>query len=158
MSHLEQFLAQVRLSDQARDNLNKIIDLLNEALQTSELAEFGPKLLSFGSLQTGLATFSSDLDLVISFEELDLDLLDYDTSILALQVIRPILNEKLGLKISEDFIYPSRRCPIISLRFWHCLPRNDNFPAEASKLKFNQCDIRCVLLLYLFTSIRDFKA
>ena len=132
------FLQQIRQTDEAGDNLHQLVALLNGALKDSVLAEFGPKLLPFGSLLTGLATFSSDLDSVLHFENLNLDVIDFDTSMLVLEVVRPILNQKLGFQISEKFIYPSRRCPIISMQFASCLP-NAKIP---DGLRFHQCDIR----------------
>ncbi len=120
-------------------NLRNLISLFNQALISSELAEFSPILLPFGSLMTGLATFSSDLDLVIKFEALPVDVIDYETSLIALEVIRSIFNDKLGLSISEKCIYPSRRCPIVALKFDQCIP---NCVSLNGNLHFNRCDIR----------------
>lgn len=136
---INNFLQQIEMSPETCANLRKVIKLLNQALKNSELGDFSPKLLPFGSLMTGLASFSSDIDLVIKFETLDVDVIDFETSLVALEVIRPILNQKLGLSISEKCIYPSKRCPIIALMFDQCMPSTG---FSVNGLQYNRCDIR----------------
>lgn len=93
--------------------------------------------MPFGSLITGLASFSSDLDLVLKFEHLPVDVIDYDTCLLVLETVRPIINYQLGFDIKEKFIHPSRRCPIIAMDFNNCLPV-DKDPS----LQMNRSDAR----------------
>ncbi|KAH9399353.1 hypothetical protein TYRP_017763 [Tyrophagus putrescentiae] len=135
---IDNFLRQIAMSPVTCANLRNLISLLNQALKSSELAEFSPILLPFGSLVTGLATFNSDLDLLIKFEALPVDAIDYETSLIALEVIRPIFNDKLGLSTSEKCIYSSGRCPIVALKFDQCIP---NCVSSSGNLHFNRCDI-----------------
>ena len=117
-----------------------LVQRFDNALQASELAELRPKLHVFGSLLNGLCAFDSDLDVFLKFEALSLDVLDYETSMLALLVIRRILERKMGFQIGDEFLFGARRCPIISLDFEACFSPQSRCPF--GNVKYQKCDIR----------------
>lgn len=139
------FLNEISLSEKGRANIERFIDALNLALQSSPLAELQPVLVQFGSLTSGLASYDSDLDLSLKFNVLDDPesmQLDYSTSMLALGVIADILERKLGIEKSDRILIPSRRCPLVQMDFFWCFPGLKAQVYEMNKhLEFSSCDI-----------------
>lgn len=149
---IEKFIDNVQLSDEGEKNRNAFIDCLECALRESELSQFGPKLFKFGSLTNGLGTYDSDLDIVIKFNSVPVDILDYSTCMLALEVIQMILQNKFNIR-NKDMIVPSKRCPIIKLKFNTCFPSMKNEIVQQQKnsgfnqtnlIEFNNCDISLI--------------
>lgn len=90
-----------------------------------------------------MPTYDSDIDIVIKFENLKFDVLDYSTSMLALEVIECILQEQIGIQAKETIV-PSKRCPIIKLNFNACFPQlvqQIRAEQKSSELEFSKCDI-----------------
>lgn len=135
---LDRFIEIVKLPKEKEENFKKLIVLLENSLEQT-LGFLKPKLYSFGSLETGLASYKSDLDLVLWFEVINLDILDYETGMLILNVIRLVFQNQLSLNNDSLDIFLGRRCPIIKLSF-------DSYNEEVSirnqLVKFIECDIR----------------
>lgn len=140
---VDQFVRQIELKDEARTRILQLIDHLNESLAGSELSELRPKLLLFGSLATNLACYDADLDLVVHFEAFEsIELLDYETSWLALKVIQLVWERKLGMNMNYDrAIVPSRRCPLIILDFQKCFPKISQQVTRMNQLNAGQPQI-----------------
>lgn len=149
---LKYFIQEISLSDEGFQNLNRFVDALRIALEDSPIAAFNVKVHPFGSLSNGLATFDSDLDIVLQFNKVlnQEDRLDFETSLLILNIVKTILTMKLDVcrGMPRNVIVPSKRCPIIKIDFKQCfqkdvkkwLMKNDNFNTDGP-LAFNKCDI-----------------
>ena len=83
----------------------------------------------------------------MQFEAVDIDLLDYETSMQALEAVRVIFERALGMQIDPKLVIPSRRCPIIRMNFGACIPELATQVerlnlGNAKQLVFNKCDNR----------------
>jgi len=89
MSRQDHFISKVRLSEEARLNLDRLIERIQSALTNSELSPLQPYLLQFGSLASSVATNESDIDVVLKFRSIEsIDLLDYETAVMVFEVLR----------------------------------------------------------------------
>lgn len=131
-SQFDHIIKSISMPSTTRTSFDRIFSAINTAIQSSPISVFRPKLYIFGSIASDLATYDSDLDLIVKLESplKDVETYDYETSLLALEAIDRVLSEKLNmcsLDASQRLI-PARRCPTLkydfSAVFAHLSPEN----------------------------------
>ncbi|XP_075586707.1 uncharacterized protein LOC124500632 isoform X2 [Dermatophagoides farinae] len=142
-----EFNSTYSLSKESRSHMMKFVQMFEQMLYT-HFEQFRPRVHTFGSISNGLGTSNSDFDLFIQFEKINADILDFHTSMMALEVIEKLMKIEFGLQLRNDqsTIIHSRRCPIIKLNFHQCLrhlklemPRQ-----QQMRMEFTKCDISIV--------------
>lgn len=129
-SQINYLLKCISMPTTTRNSFNHLFAKINSAIQSSPLSVFRPKLYICGSIVSDLATYDSDIDLIVKLEapSKDVETYDFETSMLALEAIDRVLSEKLNM-CSHDAgkrLIPARRTPILkydfSVVFAHLLP------------------------------------
>lgn len=120
-SQVDHIIKFISMPSSTRNSFDRIFLAINTAIQSSPISVFRPKLYIFGSIASDLATYDSDLDLIVKLEAptKDVESYDFETSILALEAIDRVLSEKLNLSSLDagKRLNPARRCPTLKYDF-----------------------------------------
>lgn len=144
------FESAYTLKESNRQDILKFVSNFENVLR-EQFPTMAPKVYTFGSISNGLGTSNSDFDLFVKFENLDVDVLDYYSSMLTLEIIESIFKTKFYLQVKKhsSSIIQSRRCPIIKLNFANFFTK---LPDNHINLKFNKCDISLISMYGVYNS------